>query len=362
MGKKIIFLSSQLSLPRIIKRVTSFSEKGYEVEIYGFSRSEFLNGNSYPERIKVHSFGFLPDGQSYLHSLKEHHKFISKIIKQENHNDVVYYAIGFIPALICFLYAKRSYLYEISDLIYGTFKYSQLSAAFAFMDSLMIKKSLLTVLTSQGFSDYLFNGKQPNNVIVQPNRLNSTFFSKVGRPKPLLSPNLRFGFVGYLRYTNTVFRFAMIIGEKFPDYSFSFYGDSKYAKDAKAMSEKYENVHFFGKFKSPDDLSSIYSNLDVIVACYDTSTFNEKVAEPNKLYESLFFCKPIIVSPNIFLSKRVCELRCGYEIDATNDSVVENFIKNLKHEELEAIAQHEYEMGLSEMIDNPNDIFAKVNI
>lgn len=362
MGKKIIFLSSQLSLPRIIKRVTSFSEKGYEVEIYGFSRAEFLNGNSYPERIKVHSFGFLPDGQGYLHSLIKHHKFIAKVIKKENQKDVVYYAIGFIPALICFLYARRPYLYEISDLIYGTFRYSRLSAIFVFIDRCIIKKSLLTVLTSQGFGDYLFKGKQPQNVMVQPNRLNSAFFRNVERPVPQIAQNLRFGFVGYLRYTNTVFRFARIIGEKYPNYSFSFYGDSKYAIEAKEMSKKYKNVNFFGKFRSPDDLSKIYNNLDVVVACYDTSTFNEKVAEPNKLYESLFFCKPIIVSPDIFLSKRVRELQCGYEIDATSDSIVDDFIMRLKHEDLESIAKHEYNLDLNEMIDNPNDIFERANL
>ncbi len=360
--KKVVFLAQGLSLPRIIKRVTSFYERGFDVEIYGFDRSEFLKVNVYPEGIKVISLGSLPDGKGYLNNLREHHKKMPKIIKANNKEGVLFYTMGFIPTFMAFMYAQRPYIYEISDLIYGTFRHELLTNIFAFVDRLMIKKSHLTVMTSQGFIDFLYKGKQPKNVMAQPNRLNSSFFGAVNRPKPSVNDSLRFGFVGYLRYTNTVFRFARIIGEKYPNYSFTFFGDSKFAVDAKALADKYENVHFKGKFRSPEDLVDIYNSLDIIVACYDTTTFNERVAEPNKLYESLFFCKPIIVSPDIYLSERVKALKCGYVIDATSDENVNAFIEKLKIEDAKTISQHEYDIDLKEIIDNPNDIFKHADL
>ena len=52
---------------------------------------------------------------------------------------------------------------------------------------------------------------------------------------------------------------------------------------------KFPNVKLHGKFKNPSDLSVIYNKIDLNVICYDTTSINVRIAEPNKLYESIFF-------------------------------------------------------------------------
>ena len=102
----------------------------------------------------------------------------------------------------------------------------------------------------------------------------------------------------------------------------------------------------------------MYNNVDVVVACYDTTTFNERVAEPNKLYESLFFCKPIIVTENTFLAQRVKSLQCGYEMDASTDENIIRFLNEITVEDVNRKMLRISELQKSEMIDNPMTIFS----
>ncbi len=358
-NRKVIFVSSGLSLPRVIKRVKSFQDGGYSVEIYGFDRGEFQDMNAYPPGVKVHHLGGLPDGEGYFHNLKEHYKKFLPIFKKYKNEDIYYYAIGFVPAFLVKFFSNKSYVYEISDLVYGTFRNGFLKSIFSFVDRIIIRGSYLTVLTSQGFLDYLFPNNAPANTVIQPNKLSCTFKS-IPRNRQEVGDNIKFGFIGYIRYPNTIFRFASVIGEKYPQYEFHFYGDSKYRDGALALADKYSNVYYHGRYKNPEDLVTIYNSVDVIMACYDAATFNERVAEPNKLYEALYFSKPIIATPNTFLAKRVDELRCGYMLDATSEEQIVYFLNSLTSDSVNQIAKSEFELDDSVMIDNPQDILNRV--
>lgn len=353
--KKIVVLSPGLSLPRYIKRVKSFVSDGFEVVVYGYERGNFQNISGYPSGTRIVNLGPMEDARGYLRNFKKSFQDIVPIIKHYKDEDVVYYSFGFIQSVLLFLFSRAPYLYEISDLVYGTFRNPVLRKLLSCIDKMIIKKSRYTIMTSAGFYDYLFPKKNANNIIIQPNKMD-VLFKDVNREKKLIRDNIRFGFVGYIRYPNTIFRFARIIGEKYPNHKFLFYGDSIYRDQAIALSESYPNVSFFGKYKNPDDLQKIYDSLDVIVSCYDTTTFNEKVAEPNKLYESLFYCKPMIVSPKTFLAKRVQELECGFELDASIDSSIIYFIEHLSINKLNMMVEHEFSLPLSECIDDPSNI------
>ena len=58
---KIVCLLSSLSQPRCIKRVNSFVEAGFEVEVYGYSRG-FYDVNSLPAKVKITKY---QDGKIY---------------------------------------------------------------------------------------------------------------------------------------------------------------------------------------------------------------------------------------------------------------------------------------------------------
>lgn len=358
---KIIFITGNLHQPRVIKRILSFYDRGSEVKVYGFDRRTFQHANKLPNDIAIENLGYIENGKNYFRSFILNYKSFTPIIKQhKKDSSVLFYVFGFIPAMIFFLHCKHRYIYEISDLIYGYFKYSIIQNLFKWIDLNIIKYSKLTVLTSQGFYDYFYNHRAENNVIVQPNKLSEFFKESVRVPEYITSDSLRFSFIGFLRYPNTIFNFAKVIGEQYPKYSFHFYGDSNMKDEASLIAEQYENVFFHGKFKNPEDLPSIYRNIDIVVACYDTATFNERVAEPNKLYESLFFNKPIIVSENTFLAKQVQAFKCGYIMDASTLDNIDLFLKKINIKDINHKISHISTIKTECLIDNPENIIDKL--
>jgi succinoglycan biosynthesis protein ExoL len=348
---KIIFLLESVSQPRCIRRINSFINSGYDVEIFGVQRNKY----SQNAIIKNHNIQILStqkDGSGYFKKMLRNYYEIKKIIKKFENQKVIYYCFGMSLMITFKIISRRKYIYEIADILYGYKKFNGFRWLFKLIDTILIKKSVLTVLTSQGFAHF-FNLNDNTNIIIQPNKV-SSYFKKIDKPKIKIikSNSLVFSYVGAFRYPNTIFRFARIIGEKYPQHFFYFYGDSVLTSLVNKYANRYENIKYFGSFKSPDDLKSIYEKIDIIVACYDSTNLNERIAEPNKFYESLYFKKPIIVSKNTFLSKKVEKSNSGFVINAFDDKSIINFIDNLKYNKIENILSHIDKIDNDDLIDD----------
>lgn len=350
---KLVFILESISQPRCIKRINSFISQGFDVEIYGIDRSTY-NENATISGKQINIIGKQTDGDDYFKKLINNNRAIKNILKSHNSQKTIFYSFGFALTLSLKINGCKNYVYEISDILYGYNKFNLIRPFFKRIDKKLIKKSLITVLTSEGFANFLFNDNWPDNAIIQPNRLNIYFRNiKISyKPSEIDSRSLRFAYVGAFRYPNTVFRFAEIIGKHFPLNEFHFYGDSKLTEQVISLSNKYDNVKYFGSFKNPDDLESIYNNFDIVVACYDIQSINERIAEPNKLYEALFFNKPIIASKNTFLSDKVEKLKCGYSIDASNDQSIISFLESIEDDQLKSIKNNINLINDDEIIDD----------
>ena len=352
--KKIVFIVDSLSQPRCIKRVTSFMEAGYRCEVYGYERNKY-NCNTYPSDIKVTILGTQRDGTDYYEKYRCLKKDIRRIIKKNKASSPIYYSFGFLSSLFFFLFGKH-YVYEISDILYGYPRFSKVLWLFKWIDKKMIKKSLVTVMTSKGFYD--FYGIKDSKIVIQPNKVNSSLRDYHREPMCCEeNKGLVFSFVGAVRY-DSILRFANVIGHYFPEHKFYFYGQAsgKTLEKCLELSNKNSNVAYFGAFKNPDDLVDIYRNINIVVACYTPTALNEKLAEPNKLYEALFFCKPIIVSEGIFLTEQVRRYDCGFSLDATREQTIIEFIKGISVEKINEISMRESHLLSKELTDNPNEL------
>ena len=97
------------------------------------------------------------------------------------------------------------------------------------------------------------------------------------------------------------------------------------------MDER-ENVHFHGRFKNPDELPSVYSQIDVVISTYDVENINVQYAEPNKLYESIYYRTPIVVSKGTFLAKQVERFHSGYSVDVSKDENIISLVHQIEQE------------------------------
>lgn len=347
---KIVFIVGSLTDSHIIKRVEAFIEKGFQVEVYGYMRDvSFVNKY---KGIDPHVLGVV-ENERYINRIIPVWKDVSKILRSCT-TDTIFYLWGFDIAISALLHSNK-YIYEISDVRYASFR-KPLSSLLRFVDRSIIKRSIATVITSEGFVDYMGNKNLfEKKFILLPNKLSRSMLN-VERPNSFEfkgNEKIRIGYVGLYRYPNTVVKLAEIIGESFPSMEFHFWGvgDETIMTKINSLVSKYNNVYEHGPFKNPVDLQKVYSTIDIVACNYDTKGVNERIAEPNKLYESIFFNKPIIVSENTFLSKKVKKLGIGYVVNNEKEEIV-RLLDGINHEHLAEMSKKEMAIEAKELVEN----------
>ena len=325
---KIIIITSNIQLPRVVRRINEFVDRGYDSEVYYFNRTEFVNKS---DKIKapLHQLGEVSCApSSYLKRIPTQYSNIRRVVRMYQGKDVVFYLFG-IDIAILFPYRNKDirYIYEESDLRHTYINNKVAVSFFEYFDKKIIKNSSLTVYTSEGFVKYHFGNMIPSNTVFITNRLTPSIrkFKLEGNSAVNLQ-KLKIGFVGAPRY-KAVCNFVRVYCENYPQHEFHFYGAP--IEDNLEVLKKYRNCYFHGAFSNPQDLPSIYGNLNFVLATYDTDFENVRYAEPNKLYESMYFEVPIIVSSGTFLAEKVKKLGIGYEIDAYKDQEIIDFIESI---------------------------------
>ena len=326
--KKIVFILATDSNTNNIKRIEEFVENGYDVEVYSFRREVSKNKT---DAVKIQVIGEFSNDLPYLKRVKTMWKGIKYVLNKTKDMDCIYYLIRNDVAILYSMMSKKPYIFEEADLTQAVMRNKIMARFVESKTKKIIKNSLLSVFTSEGFIKYHFGSERPENVYVIPNRLHPSILSYPVLPKGDVDSNhIKFGFVGNIRY-DSIFNFSSILLRDFPMHELHFFGKSlaQSEKERFAELEKYTNCFFHGEFKSPDDLPKIYDQIDVLLCTYDIKTASPRFAEPNKLYESIYFKTPIIVSSNTFIAEKVNRLGIGFDIDPYNNESVKTFIKTL---------------------------------
>lgn len=350
---KIIFIVPSISDSHYRNRIVEFIENGYSVDVYGFERKNINKKPVLPYSVNV--IGSIED-ESYIERVKLYIKEFRKLGKRFNQKDDIFYLCGLdIAIFFHYVNPKFQYLYEECDL---THTYTKIKKLLEFIDLRIIKTSLLTILTSEGFINYHFNGEKPHNVCLVENKLNPAIVEyTVSKRKPLDRNSISIGFVGGPRF-DSVFNFIDVYCRTFPQHTFHIFG-GPVPKQFETL-RKYKNCIFHGFFTNPNDLPEIYSKIDLVLSTYDTKYENVRFAEPNKIYECLYFEAPIIVSSNTFLAEKVNRLGIGYDIDAMDDNAIIKFVNRLSQEEVKKKSDNAHLIDKKETININTKLFDKL--
>lgn len=333
---RIVFIVQQLSQPRCIKRIQSIYETGLPVKVYGFD-SGLYNDSLKSLPFSVHEIIKRDKNDSKVAKVRLFWNTVRRVLR-ENSTDDLFYVFGYELGLCIRFSGCKHYIYEEADVSAARINNKALRSLMLSLDRSIIGESYRTVFTSQGFVSYIFPQNAPmQKLIFMPNKL-SPYFNEQRKKEVSHSTidisHIRFGFIGLIRYPNTIIRFAKVIGNYYPQHEFHFFGEPEKQSFIDDELKSFKNVHFHGRFKNPTDLNRIYGQIDISVVCYDTSSGNVRIAEPNKIYESIFFETPIVVSNGSYLAHRVESLGIGYHIDASSDSNIRTFVDSIKMEQL----------------------------
>ena len=345
---KVVFIVGSITDSHIVIRIETFLCKGFDIDVYGYTRD--VNFTNKIEGVKVNVIGNLENAK-YANRIIKGWKAITNIVEAYP-RETLYYIWGLDIAMVHLIH-RTKYVYEESDIRYAEFRFP-LCSIFKYIDRCVIRHSIASFLTSAGFIDYIGGGNSVRKkIFLFPNKL-ACSFKDFERRKTELNTKLRFSYAGLYRYPNTVLKLAEVIGKSFPQYEFHFYGKGNDAIMAlvNELVNKYSNVFEHGPFKNPSDLPYIYDNIDIVACNYDIEGENEKMAEPNKLYEAIFFNKPIIVSDNTFLARKVRKLNIGLVIKGKGEKEIYDFVKSIDYADLKFIQKNEANIPKEELIED----------
>lgn len=354
--KEIVFILSSLCDPHYRKRVEEFVENGYKVTVYGFARKNQVIEKFPCEPIILG----ITKNASYKDRIKLYYKSFKSIASNCRGKLCFYSSLDI--AMIARPIIRAKYIYEICDLTELAIHNHIIRKTLVAINKLAIKNSALTIFTSEGFLDF-YKNIPSNKYIVIPNKVspNCPPFSIEDRT---INPTekIKIGFVGSIRY-ETTYNFVKVCAEHFPNVEIHLFGiyseGCKFAAKTKTIAEKYDNVIYHGRFKNPDDLPAIYSQIDMVLSAY-TPCPSVIYAEPNKLYEAIYFRCPIIVNKNTFLSKKVDRLNIGYSIDALDIDSIKSFINNLSADSYNSKRAQCSSIDQKECINTNKDLFQRI--
>ena len=351
---KIIFIVPSLNDSHYKNRIIEFLNNGYEVEVYGFDRENRKKPQGLP--YEIHILGTLLD-ERYIKRILLYVKTFRQLGKKFEPSSDVFFLCGLDIALFFhYVNPKYKYIYEECDL---THTYTKLKLPLECIDIKIIKSSLLAITTSEGFIKYHFNSIKPRNVCLVENKLNPQIVNYQIKVKSTFDKErISIGFVGGPRF-DSVYNFIDTFCSNFSNYTFHIFGGPVSEQFEKL--KKYPNCIFHGFFKNPIDLPEIYSQLDLVLSTYDVKYENIRYAEPNKLYEAIYFETPIIVSSGTFLAEKVNRLGIGYEIDAMDADTICNFINNLTEESIKEKQSMAASIDKNELVNINDEFFSKLN-
>ena len=242
------------------------------------------------------------------------------------------YVFGFDLRLISSLLFNKHVSYEISDIMW-LYKPKVLKIIFKTIDYYLTQKSQKVIFTSKGFYDKYFSFLKEDLVSIEENRFQT--YGLVNAVFSLKLDKIRIAYIGAFRYTEIIDSLIQSCSVYKDRVILNFYGDGAKLVTAKlkAASETHNNVNYWGPFKNPEDLEEIYRENNLNFVAYDNKKENEKVAMPNKFYESGYFNIPIVCSANTYVGQRVLELNMGWVIEPTMQGI-DIFLRNLTIEEI----------------------------
>lgn len=328
----IVFVLASIDAPHILKRIGEFIDRGYNVEVYGFKHFRETS-LVLPDSFNINIIGEITQA-NYWKRISTLIRGVKYVIAKCKGKKVIYYLPSLDVAIFHLLFCKSPYIYEESDLKHTYVKSRFTQSILEFISKKIIKNAEVAAFTSEGFRKFHFGDNAPLNTCLVPNKLNASIRNLSQIVKKNIDLNhIRFAFVGKAQFAS-VYKFAEEIAKYYPQHEMHFYGTVD-DRDIEVIDrlKKHSNIYFHGRFSNPKDLPGIYSSIDILLAIFDLKPSNWLYAEPNKLYDSIYFRTPIIAPKGTFLEDRVNEMGIGYSIDMLNESV-KDFISSLSIESL----------------------------
>lgn len=192
----------------------------------------------------------------------------------------------------------------------------------------LIEKSFFTTVSSDGFRAFL---PVSSKIISNHNITNMEALAEC----PTLFPNkehIAIGFFGFIRYKEENETIIQCIGKSGGDrFSLLYRGVfSEGCHLDRDPALRFENVVYGGPFQNADK-PEMYRSIDLIHSVYGNNDLAKSTLLPNRLYDTVIFKKPLLVSPGTYLAQVVEKYHLGVVIDYRDPAFLEKLEAYVDH-------------------------------
>lgn len=332
----ITFLLPVVSQARYHKRVNELQKLGIKGQILAFER-DYYPGKPWPD-------GYLSLGkiqhENYYKRLVPFVKALPSIIKEARKSDIIY-AFGLDTLFLAWLASRFSgrylkIIYEVGDIRSILLGKSLLSQNLRRLERFLLRHVEILVVTSEAFISGYFHGIQGLMTLryqVIENKLDENAFSILPSPVSYNKENggLRIGYFGLIRCRRSWDILKRVTSTSSGQIQLYLRGISMGEQDLDEEARIDPYINYGGPYMAPDDLPSLYRQVDMVWACYPyqgNELGNWRWARTNRFYEACHFQKPMFAQKGTEDGRLVEALELGITLDLAD---IEGTVDRILH-------------------------------
>lgn len=328
---KILTVLPILGQPRDSKRISMLQEMNFNVKVTCFERT-YHKGRL--PNCNILSLGKITHG-NYLKRIFKLIKALPKLRNAMKHCDIIYSSGSDMAylSLLAGINLNKPIVLEIGDIREIQVKKGVFGKIIRLIDKYCIKKCSLLVLTSSDFYNQYY--KKWLNIRMPHIILENKIEDNIVQPNEIIKykdkEKIKIGYFGLLRceWTWNVLKEISNTNK----FEILVAGYPMKPINILVQIQEFENITYFGEYKSPNDLEKLYGNVDIVWATYPYTgedDWNLKWARTNRFYESCFYRKPIISQQGSNDGKQVNFYNIGLVLrEYKVENVINELIKNI---------------------------------
>ena len=335
-NKKLIFIQSTFGDAHQMIRYLELSKYYLESELLAFERPyyETVKNIDFISLGKINHREFLKRFYLYIKAIFLIKKSKSKTLE----NDVFFYGFDFLSILVFSRkFIKSKLIFEIPDIREIYFINNLVSKLFIKILKLSIERLSIVIVTSDLFITGFLN---KNNIKLEKYFLIENkvhFLDRTGIINKEKDSLITIGFFGLIRCERSL-KILIEFLNSTSEYNLIIYGyfmgiSEGVIKEIKSHSK----IKYKGTYKSPDDLSKLYSEIDISWIAYPFSLKlegNFKYARTNRFYEAGFFKIPMIANIQSGDAHYVNKYNIGININFSDINIAIDKLKMINAKEI----------------------------
>lgn len=326
--KIVLIRSNPVSpYPRLEKTANSLYKAGNQIQVLAWDRgSDYKFRNMDLElqegKVPITRFGIKSRYGGGLKAnliplIKFQIRLFNWLIRNRNKYDVIH-AYDLDTGLISWLSSKilnKKIVYDIPDYYIDShgLKYTKIGSLVKRIEDFIINNSQATIICTEQRVEQI-KGTSPkrleiiHNSPVVKNGYAQSSFLKLNKTQ-----KIKIVYVGILASGRFLEEMIEVVSSR-NDCEFHIGGFGELEEYIKDISEKQQNIFFYGKLQYNDTLY-LEKNCDIMVAIYDPKVPNHYYAAPNKFYEAIMLGKPLIMAENTGMDKIILDNGIGEVIE-----------------------------------------------